>query len=82
MSELTDRAKESLHLWDGADVEMFVRYGYNEAETAYRQAPELVTQLVAEVEQLEAGLAEERESHMETAAILRRARNRLRGVDE
>ncbi|SIL61357.1 hypothetical protein [Mycobacteroides abscessus] len=53
MSELLDRAKASLHLWDGADVEMFVRYGYNEAETAYRQAPELVTQLIAEIERLE-----------------------------
>lgn len=42
----------------------------------------LVSELIAEVERLEAGLAEERESHMETAAILRRARNRLGDVDE
>ncbi|OHT91263.1 hypothetical protein BKG70_00580 [Mycobacteroides chelonae] len=43
---------------------------------------QLVPELIAEVERLEAGLAEERESHMETSAILRRARNRLRDVDE
>lgn len=53
MSELLDRARESLRLWDGCDVEMFVRYGYDDAETAYRQAPELVTQLIAEVERRE-----------------------------
>lgn len=53
MSELIDRARESLRLWDGADIEMFVRCGYCDAETAYRQAPELVTQLIAEIERLE-----------------------------
>jgi len=43
---------------------------------------QLVPELIAEVERLEAGLAEERESHMETAAILRRTRNRQGDVDE
>jgi hypothetical protein len=59
MPDIIDRAKESLDLWDKTiGVEIEITYGMTAAEDAYRNAPELVRELVAEVERLRSGYAE------------------------
>jgi len=53
---LKARARESLSLWDktfGVTIEVYT--GMNAAEDAYRNAPELVADLLARIEELERG---------------------------
>lgn len=53
MTDLLDHAKAELALWDATSgVEISVLTGMTDAERAYRDAPETVRQLVAEVEKL------------------------------
>ena len=54
MSDIVERAKVDLALWDATTgVVIEVRTGLVAAEDAYRNAPELVRELVAEVERLQ-----------------------------
>lgn len=56
--DVTDRARAALQDWDRTySVEIFVRDGMTASETHYRNAPELVRELLAEVERLRAGRA-------------------------
>lgn len=51
MSAITERAKQSLELWDKTiGVEINVLTGMVEAEAAYYAAPELVRDMVTELE--------------------------------
>ncbi len=53
MSDLTDRAKQALELWDKTTgVEITVFTGMVDAEAAYYAAPELVRDLLAEIVRL------------------------------
>ena len=53
MSELINRAKRYINLWDNAScVEIEILTGMVDARDAYYAAPDLVRELVAEVERL------------------------------
>jgi hypothetical protein len=53
MSDIVERAKEALELWDHTfDVTIEVNYGRTAAEDAYRNAPEMVRELLTEVERM------------------------------
>lgn len=53
MSDIVDRAKAALELWDHTyNVSIEVHTGMYAAEDAYRNAPDMVSELVAEVKRL------------------------------
>jgi hypothetical protein len=53
MSDVVERANQSLDLWDHTSgVEIEILTGMVAAEDAYYNAPDLVRELVAEVERL------------------------------
>lgn len=59
MTGVVERAQAALELWDNTfGVEINVSYGMVAAEQAYRDAPELVRDLAAEVERLRAKAGE------------------------
>ena len=53
MSDVVERAKDALSLWDKTiGVEIEITYGMEAAKEAYENAPEMVRELVAEIERL------------------------------